>query len=319
VNGQDGSYLAEYLLAAGWQVVGVGRQQKPRYLQLAEGFDYLRIDLAQQGALSPVLAAANASHIYYLAAVHGASGFEYESRWQEAVTVNLANVHLCLEYIRTATPTTRLLYASSLKAFGTPPPKVISEFTPRRSQCLYSITKNGASDVISYYRDTHRLRASVLYLFNHDSPRRPAHFVLPRMVSLLARALRGQPRGRLRSLDFACDWGNAAEFMQLGHRLLEDERNIDYVIATGRTWTGAEFIEALFASAGLDWHDHVELEQPLGTQPIVATHGDITCMRRTLGTAPCQSALDVAHWILRENERIDLGSRAPTRRVGAPT
>jgi GDPmannose 4,6-dehydratase len=319
VNGQDGSYLAEYLLGAGWYVTGVGRQPRSRYIAHPERFDYRRVDLAQQGALSPVLAEASASHIYYLAAVHGAAGFEYESRWQEAVTVNLGNVQLCLEHMRTASPSARLLYASSLKAFGTTPPKVISEATPRRSQCLYSITKNGAKDVIDYYRDTHRLRASVLYLFNHDSPRRPAHFVLPRMVSLLARALRGQTRGRLRSLDFACDWGSAAEFMQLGHRLLENERNIDYVMATGRTWTGGEFIEALFASAGLDWHDHVKLDQAQGSVPVHATYGDITCMRQTLGTAPRQSALDVAHWILRENEGVDLASRAAVRRAGAST
>lgn len=301
VNGQDGSYLAEHLLAQGSEVVGIGRQDASRYVPREPRYTYHQLDLTQPDALAHALAEVRPDRIYHLAALHGASGFVYEDKWQDALAVNLGSVHVCLEHIRLAAPATRLLYASSLKAFGTPPPEVICEATPRRSSCLYSITKNAATDLIDYYRSHHRVRASVLYLLNHESPRRPANYMLPSMVALLASAIEGKrPAGRLRSLDFACDWGSSAEYMALGCRLLEDNRNQDYVMATGRTLTGEELLSALFARAGLDWRACVELDKPVGSEPIAAYRADISRLVEVLGAGPRSSAIDVALWILKE-------------------
>lgn len=307
VNGQDGSYLAEHLLEQGYDVTGAGRQPASRYVKDHPAFRYAGLDLTQPGALLALLRAYHPDHIYHVAAIHGAAGFVYEDKWQDALAVNLGSVHICLEYMRLEAPKARLLYASSLKAFGALPPETVSEQSPRRSTCLYSITKNAANDLIGYYRVQHGARATVLYLFNHESPRRPGHFVLPRIVQLLADSMGGKkPAGSLRSLDFVCDWGSSAEYMALGKALLEDERNQDYVMATGRTWRGEEFAQALFERAGLDWRQHVTLEQVTAAATAPNYRADISRLIDVIGHGPRQSAIDVAAWILRENHGLEI-------------
>lgn len=311
VNGQDGSYLAEHLLAEGAEVIGVGRQPASRYIKESPRYTYAGIDLAQGTGLPELLERTRPARIYHVAAIHGAAGFFYEDSWQDALAVNVGSVHHCLEYARTSGGNVRLLYASSVKAFGAETPKVVNEDLLRPSTCLYSITKNASTDLIDYYRKRHGARATTVFLFNHDSPRRPAQFFLPRVTAILARALKGETSSdRLRSLDFACDWGSAREFMQISATLLEHEANQDYVLATGKTWTGLEFTEALFRSAGLDWRQHVALEKPPGSEPVHMYHADISRLIGILGRAPAESALDVARWILEENHglRIDAPS-----------
>jgi len=311
VNGQDGSYLAEHLLRLGWRVIGLGRQTQSRYIpDGTPGYTYVTADLSRdRDALPALLFRSRPDRIYHVAAIHGASGFVYEDHWQDALQVNVGSVHQILEYIRTVHPDARLLYASSVKAFDAHPPPVVHERLQRHSTCLYSITKNASADLIAYYRRQHGVRATTLFLFNHESPRRPGHFVLPRITAVLANAMRGQPLGEpLRTLNFACDWGSSAEFMELGARLLETDDNQDYVMATGRTWTGLEFTRELFARAGLNWCDHVSIEEPPDESFVAPFRADISRMISVLGHGPQQSALDVAAWILSENHGLMLAS-----------
>lgn len=307
VNGQDGSYLAEHLLTLGRDVVGVGRQSTSRYVQPGPRFTYRDLDLTDSDALAELLADLRPERIFYLAAIHGASGFSYEESWQSALKVNLGAVHICLDHLRASDSNGRLLYASSLKAFGTQPPSIVNESSQRQSSCLYSITKNGAFDLIDYYRKHHDIRATVLFLLNHESPRRPAHFFLPRLTGLLASALNGKPKGEpLKSLDFACDWGSSAEFMTIARQLLDLDINQDYVLGTGKTWTGVEITEALFSAADLDWRNHVNLVKPPNSEPIHHFRADISRLVAALGGGPKVSALDVATWILQENHGLSL-------------
>ena len=117
--------------------------------------------------------------IFHFAAIHGAAGFNYEAVWPELHQVNTLSVHAVLDYIRAERRGCGLVYASSAKVFGTPPPSRIDESTPRLSTDLYSITKNAAHALIDYYRARHDVRASVLYLFNHESPRRARTISFP--------------------------------------------------------------------------------------------------------------------------------------------
>lgn len=310
VNGQDGSYLAEHLLALGIEVIGLGRQASSRYVQPCDNFTYRALDLQDSDALAALLREIEPARIYYLAAIHGASGFAYETSWQAALKVNLGAVQICLEYLRMVKKTGRLLYASSLKAFGTQPPEIVNEASTRLSSCLYSITKNGAFDLIDYYRKQHRLRATVLFLLNHESPRRPDHFFLPRLTARLAAALNGEAKGEpLNSLDFACDWGSSLEYMTIAKRLLDLDDNQDYVLGTGKTWSGLEFTEALFAAVDLDWRDYVDLLKAPNSEPVHHFRADISRLEAALGAPPEQTALDVATWILAENHGLTLGHR----------
>ena len=162
------------------------------------------------------------------------------------------SIHACLEYVRTSAPDCRLFLASSVKAFGANPPPVIDERTPHVSACLYAITKNAAADLVSYYRETHGVWAFAGYLFNHDSPRRPGDYFLPRLTEQLAAHLKGAPRPPpLASVDFWCDWGSAREYMQSVVGLTELPEPHDVVLATGvglclrprrsSLWRGASF------------------------------------------------------------------------------
>ena len=308
VNGQDGSYLAEHLLAEGWRVTGVGRQQSSRFVPAQTGFDYRQLDLAQdETVLLAALRETRPARIFHFAAIHGPSGFFYEPVWRDALAVNTGSAHTCLEYIRNEDREARLLFASSSKAFGQPLPARIDETSPLVSSCLYSITKNAAASLIREYRARHGIRATVAFFFNHDSPRRPPEYFLPRAVEQLARALKNkEPAPALSTLDFAFDGGSSAEYALLAHRLLELDANQDYLIATGKTWTGLELVEALFDRADLDWRDHLPLESPPGSRPIVSHQADISRLAAALGSAPTLSALDVAIWILGERHGLTL-------------
>ena len=306
-NGQDGSYLAEHLLQQGHEVLGVARQETSRYLPEEGKFEHRQLDLTNADALSETLTEWRPDRIYHLAAIHGASGFVYEDKWQAALRVNVGAAHACLEYQRCENPDARLLYASSLKVFGRTPPERISESNPKISSCLYSITKNASQDLIDYYRTEHGATANIVYLFNHESPRRPSHFFLPRVVGILANSLAGKiENNRLKTLQFACDWGSSREFMEMGAELLERAPNEDHILATGRTWTGEEFVSDLFKRAGLNWRDCIDLELADDNSPIHRYQGDIARLEQSLNRRPSESAIDVALWILRENHGLEV-------------
>ncbi len=194
VNGQDGSYLAEVLIERGYDVTGVARQAASRWVD-PKRFRYIALDIAEAAALDALLAEIRPDEIYAMAAVHGSSGYAYEAGWRAALAVNVGSVHTCLEHMRMRSKHARLFYPSSLKAFGAHPPHCISETTPRVSDCLYSITKNAATELIRYYRTHHGAFACVGYYFNHDSPRRPDSYFLPRLAARIADAAQAERRG----------------------------------------------------------------------------------------------------------------------------
>ena len=308
VDGQDGSYMAEHLIDRGLSVVGIGRRKAPHISADGGRFQYERCDLRDAEAVKALLAIHRPDRLYHLAAVHGASGYTYEDGWQDALAVNLGVVHLLLDYIRTTDQQARLLYASSLKSFRHP---VTAHCCGRYATAL-------RLPVFDYEKRSRRSDRLLPRRARRPSDRTlpvqpripsPSPQLLPRVTAMLAAAIQGRSgENSLASLDFACDWGSAREFMHLGAALLENEANRNYVMATGRTWTGAEFIDALFQTAGLDWSRHVKIRKPVGSEPVHFYQADISRMKAVLGRGPSIDALDVARWILRENHAIDLGS-----------
>jgi GDPmannose 4,6-dehydratase len=303
VNGQDGSYLAEVLAARGHRVIGVGRQPSASWLA-PDRMEYVPLDIADQAALGRLLSGRMPDQIYHLAAIHGPAGFAYEPVWLEALAVNVASVHTCLEHMRRSSPKMRLFYASSLKVFGNPPPARIDEATPRVGSCLYSITKNAATDLIHNYRARYGTWASVGYYFNHDSPRRRDTYFLPRLAAYIAGACNRLPLApRLNSLDFWCDWGSSREFMEITADLLSLELPRDVVLATGQPVFAADLARELAASVGASLQ-----ELPHRAQDVPPFRAALDGLQRALGRVPAQTAFDVAAWILAE--RYSLGPQA---------
>jgi GDPmannose 4,6-dehydratase len=300
VNGQDGSYIAEVLIERGYDVTGIARQDRSRWID-PKRFRYRALDLANAGALDALLAETMPGEIYHMAAIHGASGYFYEPVWREALAVNVASVHTCLEHIRLRDGNARLFYPSSLKAFGAHPPPIINAATPRVSDCLYSITKNAATDLIHFYRVKHKSFASVGYYFNHDSPRRPDNYFLPRLAARIAADVSRRHTGpEIVSLDFWCDWGSSREFAVVTVDLLQADRPGDAVVATGRPVHAAALAAQLCAAAGLPLPP---VQAPASDAPIRA---DMAELEALVGRVPAMQAFDVAAWILRERHGLAL-------------
>jgi GDPmannose 4,6-dehydratase len=252
-NGQDGVYLTRALLKRARSVVAVDMQPGPREPVADPRFRYASLDLRRRDALAALLAEERPSHVFHFAAVHAsASGEPYERRFGDMLDVNVASVHVVLEHLRAHGG--RLLYASSIKAFGEPPPRRIDETTPRHSTCLYGVSKNAATDLILYYRRVHGVLASVVFLGNHESPLRPAEFFIPKIARSIARA-KARPAVEattVRTLDFHCDWGSAEEYADIAVDLLDRAPAEEVVMGTGRTVHARTLCSGLFASAGLD-------------------------------------------------------------------
>lgn len=254
-NGQDGTFLSRGLLRRGYRVIGVGKQPEPRFSYARQTFTYAPMDLALGSAeLAQLLEAQRPDSVFHVAAVHAsASAASYETRFQDMLAVNVGSLHAVLEYARLRNPQAGVLYASSAKVFGSPLPAFIDETTPRVSSCLYSITKNAAGDLLSYYREAHGCRASQLYLFNHESELRPASFFIPKLVRMLAAGAQGEAtQERFATLDFCCDWGSAEEYMELAIDCLEHAPAQDFVLATGRCLSARDLVTGLAAKYGRD-------------------------------------------------------------------
>lgn len=303
VNGQDGSYLAQQLLHTGWQVTGVGRQAASRWVEATHpGFRYRCMDLADDRALSALLLETGPSAIFHFAAVHGSAGFDYESRWRDVHAVNTLATHAVLEHLRCHAPAAVLVYASSSKVFRTAAGGVFNERSPRESTCIYSTTKNAATDLIAYYRKQHRLQASVVWTFNHESPRRGESYFLPRIVDHLANALLDPGHvGEIASLSFWSDWSDARDFMAATVAIAQQAPGEDFVLASGRTLWAEEFVADLFARYGLYHQQHLAVKfPPEGARP-PSFSADTAKLRQRVTCPDMRPALAIAEDMLRSN------------------
>jgi GDPmannose 4,6-dehydratase len=298
VNGQDGSLLAESLLAQRYVVCGIGRQPTSRYVAAQEGYSYVSCDMTDPQALNQVLHHQKPEFVFHVAAVHGSAGFQYESVALETMMVNLVSVQVVLEYLRRHRPDGFLLYASSAKVFAAPLPEVVDEAALKATTCLYSYTKNSAADLISFYRRRHGIGASILYLFQHESPRRAAAYFIPKICSILLEALHTpSAKGQVGTLDFYCDWGAAQEYMELAVAISAARLSEDFVVASGVTWHARQFVETLFAAYGLDWAAFIEeIGAGPNTQPFFQV--STAKLQNRLGRTPQRTILEVCDEIL---------------------
>jgi GDPmannose 4,6-dehydratase len=278
-NGQDGSYLCEALAASGQRVLAIGRQADYAKPLPSGDFRYLQVDLTDHEALRAVLSTEHPDHIYHVAAVHGESGFSYESVVPELFAVSVLSVHVCLEYLREIDDG-RLFYASSSKVFGDSPQQKITEKTAKRADCLYSTAKIAAGNLIECYRRNHGVGAIIAHLFNHESPRRqPAYFV-PKVARALSNGLAGAGEPVvINSLEFFADFGSAREYMEMSVKAMELGLDGEYVVATGQTVWAAEAVESLFESHKLDYRKWLQAPVPgdkPGEIPFIVDIGKLT-------------------------------------------
>ena len=290
ITGQDGSYLAEFLLEKGYEVFGmVRRSSGEHFTRISHLFDRIQIvhgDLLDQFSIVNILKEHQPHEVYNLAA----QSFVPTS-WQEPVLTaefTATGVTRVLEAIRYVDPTIRFYQASSSEMFGRVVESPQSEATPFRPRSPYGCAKVYSFHQTVNYREAYGLFACNGILFNHESPRRGETFVTRKITRAAARIKLGlQDRLYLGNLDAKRDWGFAGDYVEAMWLMLQQDRPDDYVVATGETRTVREFAEIAFASLGMDYREHVEVDKRyLRPSEVDLLLGDPSKARRELGWEP---------------------------------
>jgi GDPmannose 4,6-dehydratase len=264
ITGQDGSYLAEFLLAKGYRVCGLVRRASSDNLQriehLQDRVELYPADLLDSSSLERVLAEVEPDEVYNLAAM----SFVPTSWRQPLLTGDFTalGVTRLLEAVRHCCPRARFYQASSSEMFGQAVEVPQRETTPFHPRSPYAVAKVYGHFITVNYRESYGLFACSGILFNHESPRRGLEFVTRKITDGVARIKLGLTRElRLGNLQAKRDWGFAGDYVEAMWRMLQQDRPADYVVGTGETHSVEEFVRIAFAHAGLDWHDHVVVDR----------------------------------------------------------
>lgn len=290
ITGQDGSYLAEFLLKKGYEVCGlVRRSSTVNFERIRHIQDRIRLlpgDVLDQNSLIEAIRSVEPDEVYNLAA----QSFVPTSWNQPVLTGEFTalGVTRLLEALRLVRPDARFYQASSSEMFGKTPEVPQSENTPFYPRSPYGVAKVYGHWITVNYRESYGMFTASGILFNHESPRRGLEFVTRKVSHGVARIRHGLARElRLGNLEAKRDWGFAGDYVEAMWLMLQQPEPEDYVIATGVTHSVRDLVELAFSIAGLRWEDHVVVDPAL-VRPAEVDHlrGDWTKARERLGWKP---------------------------------
>jgi GDPmannose 4,6-dehydratase len=315
VTGQDGSYLAEFLLEKDYEVVGMVRRTSTLNFQRLEHIQdritLVQGDLLDQTSLVDLIQEYRPQEVYNLAA----QSFVPTSWKQPVLTGEFTalGVTRVLEAVRMVDPGARFYQASSSELFGKVREVPQNEKTPFYPRSPYGVAKVYGHWITVNYRESYNLFACSGILFNHGSPRRGLEFVERKVAHGAAKCKLGLAKElRLGNLDARRDWGFAGDYVQAMWLMLQQDQPDDYVVGTGQTHSIRELCEVAFSYLGLDWQNYVvvdpKLIRPADVELLIA---DPSKARRLLGWQPTISFEDLIHMMvdadlasLRKEERI---------------
>lgn len=290
ITGQDGSYMAEFLLAKGYRVIGMHRRSSTLNFQRIEHFqDQIELvegDLLDQNSLADIIKRTEPAEVYNLAA----QSFVPTS-WDQPIftgEVTGLGVARLLEAIRAVNPKIRFYQASSSEMFGKVQEVPQKETTPFYPRSPYGVAKVYGHWITINYRESYKMFSVSGICFNHESPRRGLEFVTRKITDGVARIKAGKlDKLRLGNLEAKRDWGFAGDYVEAMWLMLQQDTPEDYVIATGETHSVRELVETAFSVAGLNWNDYVVTDErfvrPAEVDLLV---GDPTKARIKLGWTP---------------------------------
>jgi GDPmannose 4,6-dehydratase len=290
ITGQDGSYLADFLLAQGYQVIGMVRRTSTinfdRIRHIQDRIEIVQGDLLDQTSLVDILREHKPGEVYNLAA----QSFVPTSWKQPVLTGEFTalGVTRMLEAVRMIDPTVRFYQASSSEMFGKVQEVPQTEKTPFYPRSPYGVAKVYGHWITVNYRESYNLFACSGILFNHESPRRGLEFVTHKVTHAVARIRLGRQREvRLGNLDAQRDWGYAPDYVRAMWLMLQQDHPDDYVVATGEAHSVRELCQVAFGRVGLDWQEHVVID-PAFIRPAEVDHliGDSGKAGRVLGWEP---------------------------------
>jgi GDPmannose 4,6-dehydratase len=318
VTGQDGSYLAEFLLQKGYEVFGMTRRASTenveRIAHLVDRVNLLQGDLLDSASLDSALRTAEPAEVYNLAA----QSFVPTSWNQPVLTAEFTGVGVTrlLEAVRSVDPGIRFYQASSSEMFGKVREIPQNEQTPFYPRSPYGVAKTYAHYITVNYRESYGLYAVSGILFNHESPRRGLEFVTRKISDGVARIKLGlADELRLGNLDAERDWGFAGDYVEAMWRMLQQDEAEDFVVATGETHSVREFAEIGFARIGVDWEQYVKSDpaflRPAEVDQLV---GDASKARAQLGWEPKHSFQDLVEMMV----DADLGRLSAASSIASP-
>ena len=290
ITGQDGSYLAEFLLEKGYHVAGIVRRSSTtpyeRIAHIIDKIEFLSADLLDQHSLLDAIQATKPDEVYNLAA----QSFVQTSWTQPVLTGEFTalGVTRVLEAVRKGAPNARFYQASSSEQFGQVVETPQRESTPFYPRSPYGVAKAYGHWITVNYRESYGMFAVSGILFNHESPRRGLEFVTRKITDAVARISLGlADKVALGNLEARRDWGFAGDYVRAMWLMLQEREPSDFVIGTGKTWSVREFCEHAFGVVGLNYADHITQDpkffRPAEVELLVA---DPTRAKTKLGWEP---------------------------------
>jgi GDPmannose 4,6-dehydratase len=314
ITGQDGSYLAEFLLDKNYEVYGLVRRSSlekyDRVAGIAERICFVEGDLTDQSSLDQALEQIQPEEVYNLAA----QSFVPVSWNQPVLTADVTGLGVLrvLEAIRRHCPRAKFLQASSSEMFGKVVESPQSEKTRFHPRSPYGVAKVFAHHITVNYRESYGIFACSSICFNHESPRRGCEFVTRKVTQHAARIKLGLcDRLKMGNLDAQRDWGFAGDYIRAMWLMLQQKEAEDFVIATGKTHSVQDLLDTAFSCVGLDWKKYVEIDPKL-VRPAEVDYlcGDSSKARRVLGWKP---EVDF-HQLVKMMVEADLNSQKQSQR-----
>ncbi len=318
VSGQDGAYLARLLLSKNYHVSGTSRDAQMAgfenlvQLGIRGGVDCLSMSLTDFRSTLQVLAKVRPDEVYNLAGQSSvALSFEQPVEAMASISTGCLNL---LEAIRFIGQDIRFYNASSSECFGDTGGAAADETTPFRPRSPYAVAKAAAHWTVVNYRDAYGLRATNGILFNHESPLRPQRFVTKKIVVAACAIAKGSKQKlRLGDLEVKRDWGSAPEYVEAIWRMTQLDFSTDLVIATGQTHSLREFVSAAFEAVGLDWAEHVEVDDKLRRPSEIAySVGNAALAEKLIGWRTRSTMKDVVRLMV--EAELDAGDGSPPER-----
>lgn len=316
ITGQDGSYLADQLLAEGCEVHGTILASHPlpnaeigRIRGIVDRITLHQVEVEDRLSMERVVRDVQPDECYHLAAISRVSDAlsDEDAIWATNVEGTRNVLHALLRYA----PTCRLVFASSAEVFGDPPSSPQNENTPIRPVSLYGISKAAGQHLVDFYRRRRDLFAASAILYNHESERR-GHDFLPRKVSLGVARIKAGLADELVLGDLTArrDWGYAPDYMQALTKIMRAPEPRDWVVATGITHSVEDLVRIAFDAADLDWRQYVRTDENL-LRPAqkMERRGDATRLREELGWRPSISFLEMIRRMVAHDIRIVTGSQ----------
>lgn len=294
ITGQDGSYLAEFLLEKGYEVHGIVRRvafedPEHRLWRIRHILDKLVLhpaSLESYASIFNVVDKVGPDECYHLAAQSFVS-YSFEDEFS-TINTNINGTHYILSAIKENAPKCRLYFAASSEMFGLVKEVPQNENTPFHPRSSYGISKVAGFDLTRNYRESYDLFACNGILFNHESPRRGFEFVTRKITNSVAKIKLGLEKElRLGNLEAKRDWGYAGDYILAMWLMLQQDSPDDYVIATGKTYSVKEFVELAFGCVGLNWQDYVRIDEKFYRPAEVhLLKGDYSKAKEGLGWKP---------------------------------